>query len=65
MKYVKAFGKFWWEFFIGDTPELFIGMLALLLIGWLASSTAAGFAILPISATLVLGLSILKATRTS
>jgi hypothetical protein len=21
---VKAFGKFWWDFLIGDTPELFL-----------------------------------------
>jgi hypothetical protein len=21
---VKAFGKFWWDFLVGDTPELFL-----------------------------------------
>ncbi|MDA8393006.1 MAG: hypothetical protein M0Z87_09470 [Actinomycetota bacterium] len=25
-----GFGRFWWEFLIGDTPELFVGMLVVL-----------------------------------
>lgn len=25
-----AFGRFWWEFLIGDTPELFVGVVAVL-----------------------------------
>ena len=24
---VVAFGRFWWDFLIGDTPELFLGVL--------------------------------------
>ncbi len=24
---VRAFGRFWWNFLIGDTPELFVGTL--------------------------------------
>ncbi len=27
-KYAIAFGRFWWGFLVGDTPELFIGVLA-------------------------------------
>lgn len=30
MRYLRAFGRFWWEFLIGDTPELFVGMLVVL-----------------------------------
>ncbi|MGH8982234.1 MAG: hypothetical protein ACRDWE_14650 [Acidimicrobiales bacterium] len=26
---VKAFGAFWWDFLVGDTPELFVAMLVL------------------------------------
>jgi len=26
-KYATAFGRFWWDFLIGDTPELFVGVL--------------------------------------
>lgn len=33
MRYVQraalAFGRFWWDFLIGDTPELFVGTLAI------------------------------------
>jgi hypothetical protein len=25
-----AFGHFWWEFLIGDTPELFVGAVAVI-----------------------------------
>lgn len=24
-----AFGRFWWDFLVGDTPELFVAMLVL------------------------------------
>ena len=24
-RWIAAFGHFWWEFLIGDTPELFVG----------------------------------------
>jgi len=27
---IEAFGRFWWEFFIGDTPEIFLGTLLVL-----------------------------------
>jgi hypothetical protein len=26
---VVAFGRFWWDFLVGDTPELFVGTLAI------------------------------------
>ena len=26
---LAAFGRFWWEFLIGDTPELFVGSVAI------------------------------------
>lgn len=29
-RYLSAFGRFWWEFLIGDTPELFVGTLVVL-----------------------------------
>jgi hypothetical protein len=27
VRWVKAFGAFWWDFLVGDTPELLIGVL--------------------------------------
>ena len=32
--WLVAFGRFWWDFLIGDTPELFVGVV--LVIGVLA-----------------------------
>ncbi len=31
---LRAFGRFWWEFIVGDTPELALGVAAVLLAGW-------------------------------
>ena len=28
--WLAAFGRFWWEFLIGDTPELFVGAVAVI-----------------------------------
>jgi hypothetical protein len=45
MRYVIAFGRFWYDFLIGDRPELFLGpVVALALVallvqaGWSATS---------------------------
>ncbi len=27
---IKAFGRFWWDFLVGDTPELFVSTLVIL-----------------------------------
>ena len=27
---LKAFGMFWWNFLVGDTPELFLAVVAIL-----------------------------------
>jgi len=26
-RWLKAFGAFWWDFLVGDTPELLVGVL--------------------------------------
>ena len=37
---VKGFGRFWWDFLVGDTPELFIavivieGIIAMVSVRW-------------------------------
>ncbi len=28
LRWLAAFGRFWWEFLVGDTPELFVGAVA-------------------------------------
>ncbi len=60
----RAFGLFWWDFLVGDTPELFVATLvivgAALLIGhhhW------AGYVLLPVLAILFLVSSAFRGRR--
>ncbi len=34
-RYLRAFGAFWYDFLIGDRPELFVGSIAVLAATWL------------------------------
>ncbi len=40
MKYVTGFGRFWWDFLVGDTPELFVGAGIVMVVGALIHRTA-------------------------
>lgn len=67
LRATAAFGRFWWEFLIGDTPELFVGGVAVVgLIALLCldhrAKTAAAFA-LPVLVIALLGLSVRRAVR--
>lgn len=35
-RYLRAFGAFWYDFLIGDRPELFVGSIAVLGATWLS-----------------------------
>lgn len=35
-RYLRAFGAFWYDFLVGDRPELFIGSIAILVAIWAA-----------------------------
>jgi len=35
MRYVRAFGAFWYDFLVGDRLELFLGPIAALVVAWL------------------------------
>jgi hypothetical protein len=65
MRWLTAFGRFWWDFLVGDTPELLIGVLialgvvALLVKG--PSLNAAGVAAFPVIGAVMLGLSVYRA----
>jgi hypothetical protein len=37
MRYVRAFFGFWYDFLVGDRPELFVGPISALLVAWLAA----------------------------
>ena len=36
MHYLRAFGGFWYDFLVGDRPELFVGSIVVLAGVWLA-----------------------------
>jgi hypothetical protein len=35
MRYLRAFFGFWYDFLVGDRPELFVGPIAALILAWL------------------------------
>lgn len=37
-KGLRAFGEFWWEFLVGDTPELFVATLVVVAAAFALSS---------------------------
>jgi hypothetical protein len=66
-RWLKAFGAFWWDFLVGDTPELLIGVLVatgtLALVARAASVNAAAVALFPVLVVVLLGLSVYRARR--
>jgi hypothetical protein len=67
VRWLQAFGAFWWDFLIGDTPELFVGALvvigvvALLAKAW--SVNAAAVTALPVLVVALLAASVARASR--
>ncbi len=66
-RWLRAFGRFWWDFLIGDTPELFIGAVvvvgaAALLCTVTGARHAAAF-VLPALVAGLLSLSVWRASR--
>jgi len=63
---LKGFAMFWWDFLVGDTPELFvaalviIGAVALISERWHANTTAV--IVLPVLAIAALALSVKRAS---
>lgn len=52
---LRAFGHFWWDFLVGDTPELFVAMLALVGIAFaLRHDRVAAVVLLPVLAAAAL-----------
>ena len=67
MRYLRAFGAFWYDFLIGDRPELFVGSIVVLGLVWIAINAGlnatAGGGLLTALILLLAGLSIWSATR--
>lgn len=67
MQYVHRFAAFWYDFLIGDRPELFVGSIAVLVLVWIAieaglDPTLAGGLLTTLILTLA-GLSVWSASR--
>jgi hypothetical protein len=69
MSYVRAFAAFWYDFLIGDRPELFVGSIVILGLVGIAIRVGLGPAVaggvLAILILCLAGLSIWSATRHS
>ncbi len=69
LRVLKGFAMFWWDFLVGDTPELFvavlviIGAVALISEKWHANATAV--VVLPVLAIAALALSVKRASDTA
>jgi hypothetical protein len=61
---VKAFGKFWWDFLIGDTPELFLATGIIVALAFLIDGERlVGVILLPLVAAAFLLASTLRGRR--
>ena len=66
LRLLKGFAMFWWDFLVGDTPELFvavlviIGAVAFISERWHANTTAV--IVLPVLAVVALTLSVKRAS---
>lgn len=65
VKWVKSFLAFLWEFFIGDTPELFVGACAVIFTAWLVHREFASLAtiVLPFTVALVMAWSLRRSQK--
>ncbi|MGH2716958.1 MAG: hypothetical protein ACRDJU_00035 [Actinomycetota bacterium] len=66
-KWARAFGQFWWDFLVGDTPELFLGALMVLAVVALLTHAGAPHAVavvaLPFLVVALLALTLFRAWR--
>jgi hypothetical protein len=69
LRLLIGFGRFWWDFLIGDTPELFIAALSVIGVTALLSEVwgfnVAAIIVLPLLVVVSLGLSLYRAQGSS
>ncbi len=69
LRLLTGFARFWWDFLVGDTPELFVAALGVLgviaLLSEVAGLNVAAIIALPLLVTASLGLSLYRAQRAS
>lgn len=61
VRLMKGFGRFWWDFLVGDTPELFVAVV--IIVGAIAVLSEVGH--FNVAAIIVLPLFVLLALRWS
>lgn len=63
-KALGAFGRFWLEFLVGDTPEVLLGVLVVVAVAvLLRHDRAVAIPLVPVIAALVLALSAFRGRR--
>ena len=66
MRYVISFGRFWWNFIVGDDWRVAAGVaVALALTAWLTHEGVNAWWLLPAAVVVVLALSLRRATNSS
>ena len=66
MKYVRAFGRFWWDFVVGD--DWLVALLVAVALGVTALLAHRDFTVwwlMPVATVVILWLSLRRATRSS
>ena len=64
MRHVRSFGRFWWNFIVGDDWRVAAGVaLALVLTAVLTHTGTNAWWLLPAAVALVLGVSVQRAAR--
>jgi hypothetical protein len=68
LRALRAFGLFWWDFLVGDTPEVTVAALVILgivagLVHWVSSTAA--WAVLPVLVAATLTATVLRGRRAS
>jgi hypothetical protein len=69
VRLVKGFGQFWWDFLVGDTPELFVAAVAIIgviaLLSEVGHFNAASIVVLPLAAIGAMAWTLRRAIRLS
>jgi hypothetical protein len=66
MKYVAAFGRFWWDFIVGDDWRVAVGLaVSLALVWFLAHEGVNAWWLLPVAVALLLVESVRREARSS
>ena len=64
MSRMRAFGRFWWDFVVGDDWRVAVGIgVAIAATAVLAAAGVAAWWFMPLAVAAVLGLSLLRETR--